>query len=102
MDELATGPVFNSIQRVANLSQANLVDADLSSAVLSYAALAGAYMIHARLGDAKMTGTVLLGTLLYNADLSCVSDLTQSQLDQACGTDAKLPPGLALKPCPPE
>jgi len=27
--------------------------------------------------------------------------LAQEQLDQACGTEAKVPPGLTLKPCPP-
>jgi hypothetical protein len=26
--------------------------------------------------------------------------ISREQLDQACGTDARLDPGLTLKPCP--
>ena len=37
---------------------------------------------------------------LSGADLSGAILDGQTQLDQACGTDAKLPPGLTLKPCP--
>jgi hypothetical protein len=35
------------------------------------------------------------------AYLTGAMNLTQAQLDQAaCGTDAKLPPSMTLKPCP--
>jgi uncharacterized protein YjbI with pentapeptide repeats len=42
----------------------------------------------------------LSGAILIRANLSNAKDLTQTQLDAACGADAKLPPGLTLKPCP--
>jgi hypothetical protein len=29
------------------------------------------------------------------------AEISQAQLDEACGTDAKLDPGLTLKPCSP-
>jgi uncharacterized protein YjbI with pentapeptide repeats len=35
------------------------------------------------------------------ANLTSAKKLTQEQLDRACGTEAKLPPNLNLKPCPP-
>jgi uncharacterized protein YjbI with pentapeptide repeats len=54
---------------------ANLSDADLSRANLSGADLGGVF-----LGGAR--------------------NMTQEQLDVACGTGAKLPARLTLKPCP--
>jgi len=81
----------------AHLSGADLRSVDLSSVDLRYANLGGAdlrgaYLSSALLGDADLS----------DADLDNVRALTQTQLDQACGTNAKnLPPGLTLKPCPP-
>jgi Pentapeptide repeats (8 copies) len=75
-----------------NLSGANLRDADLSGTYLS-----GAVLTRADLRDAVLSGTNLSG-----ADLSGAKNLTQMQLDQACGdAHTKLPEGLTIKPCPP-
>jgi uncharacterized protein YjbI with pentapeptide repeats len=41
----------------------------------------------------------LRGANLIDVDLSGATVL-QSQLDEACGTDVKLDPGLTIKPCP--
>jgi uncharacterized protein YjbI with pentapeptide repeats len=46
-----------------------------------------------------LTGAKLTNTVLMNADLTNVNLDGQAQLDQACGTDAKLPAGMTLKPC---
>jgi uncharacterized protein YjbI with pentapeptide repeats len=69
----------------ANLSGANLSDAKLHGADLSRADLRGALVADnpSRPSDPSRTTTIL-----------------QRQLDQACGTNVKLDPGLTLKPCP--
>lgn len=101
----------------ANLGNADLFDASLTAARLSGANLSGASLnganlsgIDPRLGNLKFDGAdlsdadlnlaSLLGANLNNANLQNARNLTQKQLDVACGTDAKLPPGLTLKPCP--
>jgi len=65
--------------------------ADLSEhAPLSGANLSGADLSEADLRDANLSG----------ADLSDVKNLTQTQLDKACGNaNTKLPKELTLKPC---
>ena len=78
----------------ADLSGASLSDADLSSSDLSDAKLSGADLSGADLSDASLNGADL-----SEVDLSAAEGLTQAQLDQACGTNAKLPPGLTLCPC---
>jgi uncharacterized protein YjbI with pentapeptide repeats len=77
------------------IPKANLFGANLSRANLSGANLSGAYLSGAGLSRATLSRAGLSG-----AGLSDVKNLTQAQLDQACGTDAKkLPEGLTLKPC---
>jgi hypothetical protein len=89
----------------ANLRDADLRDADLSDTDLNEANLSGANLHYADLGDAFLTGADLRGAdlsaaHLSGADLRGVRNLTQAQLDQACGTEAtKLPPGLTVKHC---
>jgi hypothetical protein len=84
----------------ADLSYANLIYADLShanliNADLSHAALNGANLSYAPLNGANLSGASLIG-----ADLSVAQNLTQTQLDKACGdANTKLPDGLTLKPC---
>jgi Pentapeptide repeats (8 copies) len=69
----------------ANLTGANLTGANLSGADLSGASLGGANLTLASLSNANLTGANLSG-----ADLS--GNLTQEQLDKACGNaDTKLP-----------
>jgi uncharacterized protein YjbI with pentapeptide repeats len=109
----------------ANLSGANLSGADLQYAHLTHAHLSGAYLLKADLSGADLSGAYLLnadlsGAYLFNAnlsgadlnyanlsnaelsgaDLSTARNLTQEQLDHACGKPAALPPGRSLdKPC---
>jgi uncharacterized protein YjbI with pentapeptide repeats len=52
------------------------------------------------LSSANLPDANLDGAYLDRADLRNAKYLEQQQLDQACGTYAKLPPGLTLKPCP--
>jgi uncharacterized protein YjbI with pentapeptide repeats len=103
----------------ANLSSADLTGADLSSARLDGASLFGAVLSSADLNGADLTGADLHGADLTGTDLHGANltgaNLTlanlrdvkldgRAQLDQACGTEAKLPslpPGLTLRPCPP-
>jgi uncharacterized protein YjbI with pentapeptide repeats len=51
------------------------------------------------LNDANLSGTDLTYANLSEADLTHAV-LFVTKLDDACGGDAKLPPDLALKPCP--
>ena len=77
----------------AYLSGANLIIADLYDANLTGANLTGANLSGTDLTDADLTGANLSG-----ADLSGARDLTQEQLDKACGNaDTKPPEGLTLK-----
>lgn len=90
----------------ANLGSAYLSDAHLSDAHLNYANLSRADLSRADLIDADLRGAELRG-----ADLTGAKNLTQAQLDEACGEDfswsfnnrifrLQLPKGLTLKPCP--
>jgi uncharacterized protein YjbI with pentapeptide repeats len=80
----------------ANLSRANLRDANLSAADLS-AILSGADLSGADMRDANLSGA---NANLSGANLSGAKNLTQTQLDNACGNaETKLPEGLTLKPC---
>ncbi len=95
----------------ANLQGAYLWHADLQGADLRVANLQGANLFGANLQEAKLGGANLQGANLWGAnlqgadlrvaDLTNTTDLTQEQLDQACGNEeTKLPPGLTVKPCP--
>jgi uncharacterized protein YjbI with pentapeptide repeats len=47
-----------------------------------------------------LSGADLLSATLSSANLSDVKNLTQTQLDKACGNaNTKLPKELTLKPC---
>jgi len=85
-----------------DLARANIQGADLSSAHLDYADLSDAHLNNANLSDAFLIGAYLNNTNLSGADLSDARNLTQAQLDEACGRPKALPPGLTLdEPCPP-
>jgi uncharacterized protein YjbI with pentapeptide repeats len=62
----------------------------------------GVNLAGANISRADLRGASLLNASLSGANLSNVQNLAQAQLDTACGTDAKLPPDLTLKPCPPK
>jgi uncharacterized protein YjbI with pentapeptide repeats len=82
----------------ANLRSANLRKANLTGANLTGAHLSGAGWPGANLAD--LSGAHLNGADLSGADLSKVTNLTQQQLDKACGKPAALPLNLSLdKPC---
>jgi uncharacterized protein YjbI with pentapeptide repeats len=94
--------------RGAHLSGAILRRADIRNANLDSASLEGAILRGANLKEATLRGCDLQYANLdsadiSNADLSTALNLTQKQLDAACGDSlTKLPPGLHIKPCPKE
>ena len=89
----------------ANLSGADLRDVDAYGAVLSSANLSGADLtnsswVGASFGGANLRGAKLSGANLSGAELDRVSDLSQAQLNVACGDAATvLPGGLAVPAC---
>jgi uncharacterized protein YjbI with pentapeptide repeats len=86
----------------ANLTGAYLDGANLTDAYLDGANLTGAHLTGAYLNDANLIGAHLDAADLSEADLTDARNLTQEQLDQACGKPKALPMGLTLdKPCPP-
>jgi uncharacterized protein YjbI with pentapeptide repeats len=89
--DLSGAKLFKANLRNVDLSGANLTGADLTRADLSGANLTGAALASARLD----------GTRLDRTDLRDTKQLSLTQLNEACGTDAKLPPDLTLNPCPP-
>ena len=94
----------------SNLSGADMHDADLNSADLHDANLSGTNLSDANLGGANLSGVNLSGSNLSGANLRKgpnrsggywidAKNLTQTQLNAACGANANLPEGLTLKPC---
>jgi uncharacterized protein YjbI with pentapeptide repeats len=84
----------------ASLSGANLTVAKLSGANLTGAKLSGANLTGASLSGADLGGANLSGANLSEANLTRTTNLTQTQLDAACGNaNTKLPEGLTIKPC---
>jgi len=56
---------------------------------------------HATFGLAQLQGTAPRFAYLTDPDLTGARNLTQAQLNEACGKPRALPPGLVLdKPCP--
>jgi hypothetical protein len=85
----------NSNLRGVDLTRTSLVDADLSGADLSRAILDGATMTRANL-----KGAILARARLDGADLRGVKNLTQEQLDEACGDDqTRLSGNLSIGAC---
>jgi uncharacterized protein YjbI with pentapeptide repeats len=107
---LKAANLSGAFMRAAKLGDAKLGGADLSSTELGDAELGGADLHDAKLLGANLSGAnlrganlnaILWGTDLRGANLSDADLDNQQQLNAACGSDAKLPPGLTLKPCPP-
>ncbi len=83
--------------RDANLSNANLRGANLKKAILEFANLRAADLSSANLQEAELDFAILSFTKLYGADMTGARNLTQEQLDTACGDDqTRLPAGLAI------
>jgi hypothetical protein len=68
------------------------------AADFSGANLRGAHLTNADLRASNLTGADLTDADLSGADLRS-SNITQQQLDNACGSGTKLPPGLGIQPC---
>src|SRR5215472_1487406 len=68
-------------ERNLNLAKAHIPKADLSNAHLSSAHLSSALLTYA-----DLIGADLSGAHLTYADLTSARNLTQEQLDHACGT----------------
>ena len=85
----------------ANLPSADLIYANLSRADLFGANLSRADLIYANLSRADLINAYLNNADLSRADLSDAKNLTQAQLDLACGRPKALPEGLKLdyRPC---
>ena len=84
----------------ANLSKANLLGAHLNGAFLFGANLFGASLFGADLIGADLSYANLSGANLMATDLTAALNLTQGQLDTACGNaETKLPEGFKLKDC---
>jgi hypothetical protein len=85
---------------VIDLSNTHIPHPFLSGAFLSGANLRGANLIGANLFLADLRGAFLRGANLIGAHLTGAKNLTQTQLDQACGMYVQLDPPLTIKPCP--
>ena len=95
--DLSNSNLSRSLLSAADLSQANLREA-----VLNLANLREAGLREANLSQANLRGADLSRANLNGADLTDAK-ISESQLNEACGDDkTKLPPGLTIKPCPPE
>jgi uncharacterized protein YjbI with pentapeptide repeats len=95
--DLTGAKLGGAILSSADLTGANLTDANLTNAYLGDANLTFVYLTNADLTFAHLNGADLTHANLTGARL-----LGQKQLDEACGSDAVLPQGLTLKPCPPQ
>ena len=64
--------------------------------------MSGADLTRAILIEADLAGTKLGSAKLNGANLEDAKNLSQKQLDEACGEATRLPEGLAIGPCPAE
>ena len=84
----------------ANLQGAMLQEAQFQKASLAFAKLHGANLEGADLRLADLRGANLLGAKLQGADLRGAKNLTQEQLDEACGDEkTELSEGLTIETC---
>jgi hypothetical protein len=86
--------------RKANLIASDFTGGDLGSADLTNAQLDLANLINVQLDYVHLAGASMKNANLTGANLNGALELTQEQLNEACGRPAVLPPGLNLdKPC---
>jgi uncharacterized protein YjbI with pentapeptide repeats len=84
----------------ADLTDASLFIADLSEADLRGANLSRADLRWANLDNANLDGTNLRKANLRGTNLRRADNLTEDQLNGACGdSETKLPPGLTITLC---
>ena len=90
---LPFGPTIPTRSRSSNLEGADLRSANLQGADLGRVNLQGAELYEAN----------LKGAILSGANLKGAKNLTQEQLDVACGDEeTKLSEGLTISTCPEE
>ena len=105
---LKSGMLANVMLKEAEMVDTDLTESVLESANLEKANLSGAifrmaHLNRARFGEADLSEAVLEGAVLIGTDLGRARNLTQKQLDMACGDkDTILPPGLTVKKCFPD
>jgi len=84
----------------ADLSSAILEDANFEDADLERADLSGAILEDANFEDADLGGANLVKAVLWGANLSQARNLTQQQLDTACGDEStQLPADYTIPMC---
>jgi hypothetical protein len=75
-------------------------NADLRGALLGEADLVRADLQGTNFSGADFAGTKIIGAILRGANLTGVRNLTQAQLDTACGDGrTQLPKGMTVQPC---
>jgi hypothetical protein len=80
------------------LSEIN--NAELGGALLASASFRNADLHGTNFSGADFSGTDISDAVLRGANLSDAQNLTQEQLDTACGDErTRLPPGLTIRPC---
>jgi uncharacterized protein YjbI with pentapeptide repeats len=97
-----TGTVMKEAQMIeTDLTGAVLINANLESTNLSHAVFKEAYLERVRFSEADLTGAIFEKAKLVGADLGRARNLTQEQLNMACGDkDTIVAAGLTIKECP--
>jgi uncharacterized protein YjbI with pentapeptide repeats len=97
-----TGTVMEKAQMIeTDLTEAVLINANLENANLSHAIFKEAYLERVSFSEADLTGAIFEKARLVGADLGRAKNLTQEQLNMACGDkDTIVPAGLTIKECP--
>jgi Pentapeptide repeats (8 copies) len=93
--DLTDAKLHGAILFCTNLSKADLSDANLSETELWRANLSDATLARTNLDNADLSGADL-----SKADLDSARNLTQKQLDKACGESVEGLDKLTIKPCP--
>ncbi len=97
--------LVNTVLKEAEMVDTDLSDAVLESANLEKANLRGAvfrmaHLNRARFSEADLAGAVFEGAVLIGADLGRARNLTQEQLNMACGDrDTIVAAGLNIREC---
>jgi uncharacterized protein YjbI with pentapeptide repeats len=89
----------NRQTRLAILLQFCILEQNALAADFGGANLGGAHLTNADLRGSNLSGANLTGANLSGTDLRG-TNVTQRQLDGACGSGTKLPAGLRIPACP--
>jgi uncharacterized protein YjbI with pentapeptide repeats len=99
---ILTGTVMKEAQMIeADLTGAVFVNANLENANLSRAVFKEAYLERVRFDEADLSGAIFEAAKLFGVDLRKAKNLTQEQLNLACGDkETVFASGLSIKACP--